>query len=142
MANEKFKNGGASSIGDLARIGGDIETSMSSESLKSCGAGFWSDLARMGGNVIALAISGTPVAEATQGAPYAGFTVTARGGKSPFAYSLVGTWPAGLSVDADTGAVSGTPTESGTFEGLSVRATDSLGATADIDAFTLTVAAA
>lgn len=89
----------------------------------------------------ALSISGTPVLTATKGSAYAGFTVTASGGTSPYTYSLVGTWPAGLSVNSTTGAVSGTPSVSGTFTSLQVRATDALGATANLTAFTITVAA-
>lgn len=142
MANEKFKNGGASSIGDMARIGGNIETAMTNDKLKSYGAGFWSDMARMGGDVIALAISGTPVTTATQNTAYSGFTAAASGGKPPYTYSLVGTWPTGITVDSDTGEVAGTPADDGTYADLSVRVTDDNSDTADLPTFTLTVATA
>jgi hypothetical protein len=89
-----------------------------------------------------LSIGGTPVLTATQGTAYTGFTAAAAGGKSPYTYSLQGTWPAGITVNSTTGVVSGTPGASGAFASLSIRATDSLGATADLTAFTLTVAAA
>lgn len=89
-----------------------------------------------------LAISGTPVLEAQDGVAYDGFTVTATGGEMPYTFSLVGDWPAGLSINADTGAVSGTPTEDGSFATLSVRVTDDLGTTDDLDAFTIVVAEA
>src|SRR5690606_28517913 len=46
-----------------------------------------------------LAISGTPVAAATEGTPYAGFTASAAGGDGSYSYALVGGWPAGLAVD-------------------------------------------
>jgi hypothetical protein len=86
-----------------------------------------------------LSISGSPVTSATQGSAYGGFTATASGGTAPYTYSLVGTWPTGISVNSSTGAVSGTPTNSGTFTGLSVRVTDNVSATADLSTFTLTV---
>jgi hypothetical protein len=89
----------------------------------------------------ALAISGSPVLTATEGEAYAGFTVTADGGTSPYVFSLVGTWPDGLSIDPDTGEVSGTPTESGSFASLSVRVTDDASDTDDLDGFTIEVEA-
>lgn len=95
-----------------------------------------------GGTSPALAIAGTPVTTAAEGVAYVGFTVSASGGSAPYAYSLVGTWPAGITVDSSTGDVSGTPTESGSFTGLSVRVTDAASNTADLDSFTLTIAAA
>lgn len=142
MANEKFINGGPSSIGDLAKDGGDIQGSMTNADLINYGPGMWSDLAKQGGDVLSLAISGTPVEDGTVNVAYAGFTVTASGGVAPYTYSLVGTWPAGITVNSSTGEVSGTPTESGTFADLSVRATDDDSATADLPTFTLTIAAA
>lgn len=92
--------------------------------------------------VVALSISGTPVLTATEDEAYAGFTATASGGAEPYTYSLVGTWPAGISIDTGSGAVSGTPTESGTFAGLSVRVTDANLDTADLDTFAIEVEAA
>lgn len=108
------------------------------------GLGLGLGLQRRGGGAapVALSISGTPVLSATEGEAYAGFTATAAGGTGPYVYSLVGTWPAGISINADTGAVSGTPTEDGSFGGLSVRVTDAALATDDLDAFTLEVEAA
>ncbi len=88
---------------------------------------------------VTLTISGTPVTTGTEGTAYAGFTATASGGVKPYAYAAVGTWPAGITVNATTGAVSGTPSASGTFDDLSVKATDDIGTTAELDAFTLTV---
>lgn len=90
---------------------------------------------------VTLTISGTPVTTGTSGTAYTGFTATAAGGVKPYTYALVGTWPTGLSVSSTTGAVSGTPSESGTFATLSVKVTDDAGATAQLDTFTITVAA-
>lgn len=89
-----------------------------------------------------LAINGTPATTATQNFAYPGFTATASGGTAPYTYALVGTWPAGVTVDGFTGVVSGTPTNSGSFTGLSIRATDSLGVQAQLSTFSITVAAA
>lgn len=87
----------------------------------------------------ALSILGTPVLTAATGAAYAGFTVFGSGGRRPYSYSLIGSWPSGLSVDATSGVVSGTPTAAGSYPALSVRVTDDYGTTADLPTFTLTV---
>ncbi|MEY9829821.1 hypothetical protein ABIA25_001636 [Sinorhizobium fredii] len=89
-----------------------------------------------------LQISGTPVTTATEDEAYAGFTVSASGGTPPYSYSLVGDWPAGISINASSGSISGTPTEAGNFAGLSVRVTDDEAATDDLSSFTLEVEAA
>jgi hypothetical protein len=58
------------------------------------------------------------------GVLYASQTITASGGISPYTYSISsGALPAGLTLST-TGALSGTPTASGTFT-FTVRATDS-----------------
>jgi hypothetical protein len=89
-----------------------------------------------------VGISGTPVTSGTEGVAYTGFTATAFGGDGSYTYSLRGTWPTGISIDSGTGVVSGTPSQSGTFTGLSVRVTDGRSKTADLSNFTLTLAAA
>ncbi|MET3527275.1 SwmB domain-containing protein [Phenylobacterium koreense] len=92
-----------------------------------------------------LQISGTPDTSATEDAVYDGFTVTAFGGRPPYAFSLPeGQPPAGvgLSGAGPSRLFSGTPTEAGSFENIVIRVTDALGTTADIPAFDLTVAAA
>jgi choice-of-anchor A domain-containing protein len=50
--------------------------------------------------------------------------MTATGGTSPYTYSVSGTLPAGLSLSSTTGAVTGTPTVSGSF---SIKVTDAKG---------------
>ncbi|WP_292290058.1 putative Ig domain-containing protein [Mesorhizobium sp.] len=89
-----------------------------------------------------LSISGTPVTSATEDAAYGGFTASASGGVPPYTYSLLGSWPAGLSINSSSGAVSGTPTLAGSYPNLSVRVTDSATATADLSLFTITVSEA
>ncbi|MCX6594427.1 MAG: carboxypeptidase regulatory-like domain-containing protein, partial [Acidobacteria bacterium] len=51
-------------------------------------------------------------------------TMTATGGVGPYTFEVVGTLPAGLTLNAATGQITGTPTAAGTF---SVRAKDSKG---------------
>lgn len=55
------------------------------------------------------------------------------------AYSAIGTWPAGVTVNASTGAISGTPTVAGTYASLQVRRTDSGALTVNSNSFTITV---
>lgn len=64
------------------------------------------------------------------------------GTEVPFSYSLPsGTLPAGLSLGSSTGIISGTPTESGGFPSLSVRATDTDSNTATTNTFKLSISA-
>lgn len=90
----------------------------------------------------ALVISGTPATTGTVGTAYSA-SVTASGGTGPYTYALAaGSLPAGLSLNASTGAISGTPTTAGTSSGITVRVTDAIGATANASAFSITIAAA
>jgi hypothetical protein len=50
-------------------------------------------------------------------------TNTASGGTTPYTYSISGTLPAGVTFDASTGTVSGTPTAAGSFN-YTVTVTD------------------
>jgi len=61
------------------------------------------------------------------GVPFSSGAITVTGGTSPYTFSIVGTLPAGLTLNTSTGAITGTPTAAGTF---SIQVTDSLGAVA------------
>lgn len=63
-------------------------------------------------------------------------TLTRTGGKTPITYTVtVGTLPTGITVNASTGALTGTPTDTTyTNRSMTFRATDALGATADASA--------
>lgn len=136
-----IKGYGPGSVSDLARNGGD-PTDMTNADLKDYGPGSIPDLARNGGGPLGPVIAGTPVLTATEDEAYAGFTVSATGGKTAYTYALVGTWPTGISINSGTGAVSGTPTVAGTFDDLSVKVTDDNSKVDQLPAFTLVVAAA
>jgi prepilin-type N-terminal cleavage/methylation domain-containing protein len=66
-------------------------------------------------------------------------TATVTGGATPYAWTASGL-PAGLSINAGTGAITGTPTAAGTST-VTVTATDATGASATTSGFTWTVAA-
>lgn len=90
-----------------------------------------------------LSISGTPVTTASQNVAYTGFSATAANGTAPYTYSLfAGTLPTGLTLNSSTGAVSGTPTVVETQTGIVIRATDALGAHADLASFQIAVTVA
>lgn len=86
----------------------------------------------------ALSVAGTPASTTTIGSAYlAQFTAT--GGVAPYSWSMVGTLPAGLSLNASSGQISGTSSSTGTFTGLAVKVTDSAANSATSAPFSITV---
>lgn len=87
-----------------------------------------------------LEIAGTPVTTATEDVAYAGFQAVASGGVPSYTFSVhSGSLPAGITINAATGVVSGTPTDAGVSSDIVIRVTDANGDTADLAPFTLTV---
>lgn len=61
-----------------------------------------------------LVITTTFLPDGAVGAPYpAGQKITATGGTPPYTFSTTGSFPAGLTLNASTGAITGTPTQGG-----------------------------
>lgn len=87
----------------------------------------------------ALAVAGTPPANAPIGVGYiASFSAT--GGVGGYAYALgSGTLPAGLTLSSTTGRITGRPTTSGTYPDLSVRVADGDGYSAFSATFAIRV---
>ncbi|PSH64667.1 hypothetical protein [Phyllobacterium sophorae] len=140
QSNTVLKNVGGS-ISDLIKQGGDVAGSLSNAQLANYGPGAASDYIKQNGGRT-LTISGTPITTGTESAAYTGFTATATGGVGTKVYALVGTWPAAITINTETGAVSGTfgAAVSGVYTGLSVKATDANGNVTQLASFTLTVA--
>ena len=84
-----------------------------------------------------LMIETTSIADAKINSAYS-FTLTGLGGTTPYSWSATGL-PAGLSIDAGTGELSGTVTTAGTYE-FTITLTDSATLAVDERAFSLSVA--
>jgi hypothetical protein len=69
-----------------------------------------------------------PVTTATHGTTYPGFTCLAVGGTGPYVFAVAaGQLPAGLSLDATLGTVTGSPSGVETRRSIVIKATDALG---------------
>ncbi len=68
-----------------------------------------------------------PTTASEVGVPFNVPAMTVSGGIAPYTFSVVGTLPAGLTLNAASGAITGTPTASGSF---SIKVVDSNGSVA------------
>lgn len=72
-----------------------------------------------------ITLPATTLADGNLGASYSATITAATGGTAPYSYAVTaGALPGGLSLNASTGAITGTPSAHGTFN-FSVTATDS-----------------
>jgi hypothetical protein len=91
-------------------------------------------------NALDPQIAGTPITSAFKDFTYEGFTVSATGGSTPYTFSLLsGALPSGITLNASTGSVSGTPTVNGVSADIVIRVTDNTFRTDQLVAFDLTV---
>jgi hypothetical protein len=74
-----------------------------------------------------LSLSCSAVTSGNVGVPFNSGAITVSGGTAPYTFSIVGTLPAGLTLNTLTGAVTGTPTATGSF---SIKVTDANSTTA------------
>jgi hypothetical protein len=74
-------------------------------------------------------ISTTSLPDGEKTAPYSGVTMAALNGTAPYSWSANGLSAVGLTLNAASGVISGTPTASGTFS-VTITVTDTAGATA------------
>ncbi len=91
-------------------------------------------------SVTKTTLSYSPVTSATQGSAYTGATPTTTNGTVPYTYSVTGTLPAGLALNASTGVISGTPTTVQTVSGIALVVTDANGVTDSSSTFSIAVA--
>lgn len=74
-----------------------------------------------------LVITTAVLPDATVGTPYpAGQKIAATGGTPPYTFSTTGSFPAGLTLNSSTGAITGTPTQGGR-DSFTAQVTDSAG---------------
>ena len=86
-------------------------------------AAVWATLLPVAAQTTSLSISTTTLPAGASGAAYS-ITFTAVGGTAPYKWAISGALPAGLTLDANKGILSGTPAATGSFP-LTVQVTDS-----------------
>ncbi len=93
-----------------------------------------------------LAVTTTATISNQSGNVSASFTLSTAsifsGGTLPYTYSVEGTLPPGLSINASTGQITGVPTLIVNATGIAVRATDASGLSALSNTFSINIAAA
>lgn len=87
-------------------------------------------------------ISGTPAVTVAVNGSYSFTPTAADANGDTLAFSRSGTLPPGLTFNTATGALTGTPTTSGTYANIVISVSDGNGGTASLPAFTITVGSA
>jgi large repetitive protein len=90
-------------------------------------------------NATLTVTTSAPIAAGSTGVAYTQ-TFTTQGGTPPYSWQASGTLPAGISLSASSGVLSGTPTQSGTFL-ITVKVSDATGAQASAS-YSLVIAGA
>lgn len=85
-------------------------------------------------------LTGTPVTVGTVDDPYTSFTIVATGGQPDYLFvDLFSRLPPGITINIDTGEVSGTPTTPGTYPNITIRVQDQDGIVRNFPEFTITI---
>lgn len=93
-------------------------------------------------NTSTLVLTGTPVTSGVVGTPYVGFDIDVTGGQSPYFFAdTFGRLPDGLAINSASGIVSGTPTVTGIFANIAIRAQDNIGNFKNFPEFTIEIEA-
>lgn len=87
-----------------------------------------------------ISLSGTPTLTGQQNDAIVSWSCSATGGTGPYTYSVLsGALPTGVTLNASTCLVSGTPSVQGSFAGILIQAADANSNTARLPAFTMVI---
>jgi hypothetical protein len=118
---------GGNTLGFVQVADSSCNMACTANSTETCGGVWLNSIYSASGS--GLSITTTSLPSGTAGVMY-GVTLAATGGVSPYTWSVsVGSLPAGLALTPSTGAISGTPSASGTLS-FTVQVTDSASASA------------
>lgn len=133
---------GTSGTAAAAGVSSSVSSSVASSATSSASSATSSAASSSAGAMnIAPTITGTPATSAVLGASYS-FTPTANDANGDTLGFSITNKPSWATFNTATGALSGTPNSAGTFANVTIKVTDSKGASASLSPFTITVSAA